>query len=181
MRIDRRDRGGVRLGVGAVLAALLATITVLLTGPGAQAYPESVCTVSVHPQRVVGGNPITVTGSSTVSHTWTFRFNGQTATGKGATFTHKFQTPKVTSERTIVVHAQCSGGAEQQIPVVVEPANAAGPQGGSTAPDHNGILPGTGGPALWILLAALALLLLGLGVVDVRRRNRANPWDTAAY
>jgi hypothetical protein len=168
--------------VGAVLATLLASLTVLLTGPGAQAYPDSVCTITVQPQRVVGGDPITVSGTSTVSHTWTFRFNGHSATGTGTTFSHKFATPKVKVGRTIVVHAMCNGGADQEIPVLVDAAHGvAGPGQGAVAPDHNGILPGTGGPALWILLIALALVLLGLGVVDVRRRNRVDPWDTARY
>jgi hypothetical protein len=169
--------------VGAVLATLLASLTVLLTGPGAQAYPDSVCTITVQPQRVVGGQPITVTGTSTVSHTWTFEFNGKTATGKGTTFSHKFATPKVKSGRTLVVHAMCDGGADQEIPVLVDAAHgsAGQGQGGAVAPDHNGILPGTGGPGLWILLLALALVLVGLGIADVRRRNRVDPWDTAAY
>jgi hypothetical protein len=185
--------------VGAVLAALLASMTVLMAAPSAQAYPDDVCVYSVQPQRLVGGSPITVTGKSTVSRTWVVRlddkpaagatrldrtaardaFTPQTATGTGTTFKHTFTTPKVSKQRTLYVHCNCDNGAEQVFEVTILPTAVA--QGGAVAPDHNGILPGTGGPALWILLLALALVLVGFGIVDVRRRNRVNPWDTATF
>jgi hypothetical protein len=157
----------------AVLGAFLLAVPVLLAlAPSADAYPDSVCRVAVQPQRVVGGEPITVTGSSTVSHNWTFVFDGQTATGSGTTFRHEFTTPKVDASRTIDLVATCDGGADQHVPVQVDPASGASDQGQAAAqPDHNGILPGTGGPGFWLLVAAVLLLLAG-GVAMARSRRR---------
>jgi hypothetical protein len=190
----------VRLGVGVVLAALVGTLTALLVSPAAQAYPESVCAYAVQPQQLVGGNPITVTGSSTVSHQWRFRldananpearvavgrqaagadFTPQEATGTGTTFTHTFATPKVTKRTTLYVHCFCDGGGEKIFPVTLDPPGGVlAPGQGSNPPDHNGILPGTGGPGLWVLLVAIALMLVGLGISSLRRRAPYDPWAT---
>jgi hypothetical protein len=167
----------------------------LLVTPSAQAYPESICAYAVQPQQLVGGNPITVTGSSTVSHHWRFRLDGnanaearlaarkaaadvtpQEATGTGTTFSHTFATPKVTKKTTLYVHCFCDGGGEKIFPVTLDPAGSVlAPGQGSNPPDHNGILPGTGGPALWVLLVALALMLVGLGISSLRRTPH-DPW-----
>jgi hypothetical protein len=196
-------RSAQRLGVGAVLLALLASLTALLVSPAAQAYPESVCAYAVQPQDLVGGKPITVTGTSTVSHNWRFRldananpearvspraartaagaaFTPQEATGTGTTFSHSFTTPTVTKKTTLYVHCFCDGGGEKIFPVTLEPTGSSiGPGQGTNPPDHNGILPGTGGPALWVLLAAVALLLVGLGISSIRRGDQHDPWATS--
>ena len=190
-------RRALRVGVGAVLTALLASLAALLVSPAAQAYPESVCAYSVQPQDLVGGKPITVTGTSTVSHNWRFRLDSnanpearvsprtaagaaiapQQATGTGTTCSHTFTTPTVTKKTTLYVHCFCDGGGEKIFPVTLEPIGGATPPGqGANPPDHNGILPGTGGPALWVLLAAVALLLVGLGISSIRRGEQRDPW-----
>jgi hypothetical protein len=190
----------MRLGVGAVLGALVASVLALLVSPAAQAYPESVCAYAVQPQHLVGGKPVTVTGTSTVSHNWRFRldanpgpearrapraaagaaFTPQEATGTGTTFSHTFQTPGVSKQTTLYVHCFCDGGGEKIFPVTLDPAGSViAPGQGSNPPDHNGILPGTGGPALWLLLAAVALLLVGLGISAARRREQHDPWATS--
>jgi hypothetical protein len=165
--------------LGAIVVGLASAVTLVATAPSASAYPDAVCTVSVQPQRVVGGKPITVTGTSTTSRTWTFTFNGQTATGKGTRFRHVFATPTVTKQTTLQVKGSCNGGAVQVVPATVLPGDGAGggtsgPGQGAAEADHNGILPGTGGPAFWVLVAALLLLLAGLGTM-VRSRRRGSP------
>jgi hypothetical protein len=163
--------------LAALVAFLLAVPVLLALAPSADAYPDTVCRVTVQPQHVVGGQSITMTGSSTVSQTWTFTFNGQTSTGQGTTFSHEFTTPAVSTSRTLDLVATC-GGTDQHVPVQVGPATgtagpAAGPTQAAAQPDHNGILPGTGGPGFWVLVAAIVLLVAGGIATTVSRRRDA--------
>lgn len=164
-----------------VVAALIATLlAIAMSAPAAQAYP-----ISTPPTFKVSANPTTVLGGHTFvghahasvrCHDWTLTFLQQSAHGAGKNFTHRFDTPVVQKKTVYPMHARCAytlNGQEYAksfvIPITVLPQHAqAGP------PATNGVLPNTGGPNLWLLIAALALLLGGGGAVLRSRRRSTN-------
>jgi LPXTG-motif cell wall-anchored protein len=149
--------------------------------PAAQAYPSTVCSVSVTPRHLVGGKTITATGTANTDTDWTFTLvrSGTvlaTAQGHGKTFTHVFATPRVTKQTSLVLRSSCGGDT----PVLLDPVsgtggvggngNGHGTNGGPANHGSGGVLPNTGGPALW--LALLAAALLGGGATVLRRQRR---------
>jgi len=134
--------------------------------------------------------------------TWTVQFLDQTATGHNSeTFVHTFTTTKVTKKQQHQVTARCTydaaavgaGHAVRIVaaesgllhsPVTILPRSSG--SGGVSGNGHNGNgssgstsgngsgsgLPNTGGPAFWIALLALALVLGG-GVAMARNRRHS--------
>ena len=178
MRIARLARTRV------AVAALIGLGVALLTVPNVEAYPSTVCSVSVTPRHLVGGKTITATGTANEAIDWTFvleassggNFTTQRATGHGTTFTHVFHTSKVSKATNLVLRSSCGGDTG----VVIDPASSGtggvggngnnGNSGGPSSSGGGGVLPNTGGPALW--LALLAVALLGGGAYTLRRQRR---------
>ena len=159
------------------ITALAAALLVLGTSPSASAYPDLTCVVKVHPQKLKPGQTFTATGTATAVDKnnqpvpnselhWTFRWNGVTKHRTGTPVSATFTAPEVTKTRVIPLTARVDtplGPCVHHFDITVIGPAVAGPGGG---------LPGTGGPAFWILLAGLVLLLGGGGaVVSARRRN----------
>ena len=175
------------------VAALIGLGLALLTVPTVEAYPSTVCSVTVTPRHLVGGKSITVTGTANAEIDWTFVLEAsgsqsrkaddrpsaeasvptQTARGHGRTFTHVFSTPKVAKTTHLVLRSSCGGDTG----VVIDPTSSGtggvggnGNNGGPSSSGGGGVLPNTGGPALW--LALLAVALLGGGAYTLRRQRR---------
>jgi LPXTG-motif cell wall-anchored protein len=159
---------GVRGLLGAVGTLSLAAGALVVDGPGAQAYPEPVCPATVSAQHVVGGDPITVSGSSAVSRTWTVSFAGHTVTGRGTTIAQTFATPTVTSARTLVAHVRCDDSGDQPVPVTLVPPGSGAPPA-HHPPAQATRLPHTGGPSRSLLTTGVGLLVAGIGLLVVRR------------
>ena len=160
------------------IAALGAALLVVGTAPSASAYPELTCDVEVDRQVLSPGDSFTVTGDarvidenteSTDDITWTFTWNGVTKKRTGGMVKASFKAPEVSSTRTIRLTARADtplGPCVHNFDIDVVVASVAGP-----GPDgDDGLLPNTGGPAFWLLVAAL-LMLLGGGFMVVRKRS----------
>jgi LPXTG-motif cell wall-anchored protein len=159
------------------ITALGAVLLVLGTAPSASAYPDLSCHLKVDRQTLAPGQSFTATGDATAVDKnnqpvpqselkWTFRWNGVTQHRTGSPASATFTAPEVTKTRTITLTGRVDtplGPCVHHIDITVIAPQVSGPGGG---------LPGTGGPAFWILLAGLALLLGGGGaLVAARRRN----------
>lgn len=159
------------------ITALGAALLVIGTAPAASAYPELTCTVSVDRQTVNPGDEFTVTGDNKVvdngkivesSVTWTFTFDGVVKTRTGAVASATFTAPQVNKTRDFTLTARSTspqGNCERNLVITVLGAQVAGPHAGG------GGLPNTGGPMFWLLVGALALLLVGGGTVAATRRR----------
>jgi LPXTG-motif cell wall-anchored protein len=165
--------------------ALIGLGLALFTVPVAQAYPTTVCSVSVTPKHLVGGKTITATGTANEAIDWTFVLEAssggstvatQRATGHGKTFTHVFHTPKVAKATNLVLRSSCGGDTG----AVIDPAstgkggvggNGNGGNNGGPSSGGGGVLPNTGGPALW--LALLGVALIGGGAYTIRRQRKS--------
>lgn len=173
-----------------VLAALVSMMSAMLIAGPAQAYPQQAVHIHFHVdhQVVHGGSTVTGFTSADVRCDWTVTFLSQSASGSGKRFRHEFATPKVHKRTVYPMRATCRYTSSQgdpktwtgTIPITVVPTgdplhqgaagagvNAAPPAGGALS----GLLPNTGGPAFWVLLAGLALLLGGAGVLLSSRRR----------
>lgn len=160
------------------ITALGAALLVLGPAPSASAYPELTCTVTVDRQVLEPGQTFTVTGKSQVvdngtatdsSVRWTFTFDGVTKKRTGATVTARFKAPQVDETRTFKLTARSVsslGTCERDLLITVLGAQVAGPN-----PGGGGLMPNTGGPTFWLLVGALALLLVGGGTVVATRRR----------
>ncbi len=183
-------------------AALLALVVSLVSVGAAQAYPSPVFNLSLNRHTVYGGQTVQATVKSNVEcSTWKVDFLGQTATGHNTdTFTHTFATQKVTKKQLRDVTARCtydsaavgaghavrivaaeSGLLHSPVTILPRKATGTGQVGGNGNGHHNGSgtsggsgsgLPNTGGPAFWVALLAL-VLVLGGGVAMVRNRRHA--------
>ena len=172
--------------LGAILAGVFAVVAV---APSAQAYPEPVFQISVNHQVMVGGVPFIGHAKANVAcHDWTLTFLDQTASGTGKTFDHTFSTPAVTTKKIYPMHAVCqytmaagSAGSALKvaaqtwtgdIPITLLPkgASAAAPVSHASG-GGGGLLPGTGGPSFWVLLAGLVLVLGGTTAIVRSRRQ----------
>lgn len=170
-------------------AVALAIGVVGVVVPAAQAYPATVCTVSVSPRNVVGGHPITVKGTSNTAIDWTVtlkkapqspgHFQTRVAHGHGKTFMHVFHVPKVSSSVHLEVVSSCGGSTTATVSAPMATGTGTGGAGGghhaneagpATGGGGGGVLPNTGGPAWWVALLGLGLLISGS--VSMRRRVR---------
>jgi hypothetical protein len=158
------------------IAALGAALMVVGTAPSASAYPEVTCNVTVSRQALNPGESFTVTGKIQVTDSgrstadgvaWTFDWNGVTKHRTGDLVHASFTAPEVDSTRKITLTAKAEtsqGPCVHHFDITVLGPAVAGPGPG-------GVLPGTGGPALWLLVAALVLLLGGGGAVIASRKR----------
>ena len=162
------------------IAALGAALLVVGTAPSASAYPELTCTVEVDKQKLKPGESFTVTGKTPVAVDsnnnqvadadvrWTFKWNGLTKERTGRTAKASFTAPEVSSTRKIRLTGRSTSPAGNCVHfidiTVIGPSSAALPPGG-------GLLPNTGGPAFWMVLAALAMMLIGTGAVITARKR----------
>lgn len=161
------------------IAALGAALLVFGTSSPASAYPEQTCTVEVDHQVVKPGQQFTATGTFTgvdaQNHAinpatvhWTFTWDNVTKTRTGSPVTATFTAPKVNKTRDILL----TGKATSALGDCVRTLNITviGPKKVSPPTGHG--LPNTGGPAFWLLVAGLVLLVGGGGaVVSARRRS----------
>jgi LPXTG-motif cell wall-anchored protein len=159
------------------IAALGAALLVLGTAPSASAYPDLGCDVKVDHQRVTPGQQFTVTGKADAVDKfnkvvpesqlkWTFRWNGTTVHRVGHLVTATFTAPEVTKTRTIRLTGRVDtplGPCVRHLDIQVIAPQVSPPGGGG--------LPGTGGPAFWLMVAGLLLLLGGGGAVVAGRRR----------
>ena len=159
------------------VAVLGAGLLVLGTAPGASAYPDTGCDLSVNRQELNPGDTFvargTVTGADpSASVTWTFRWNGTTKVRSGAVAQAAFTAPRVKKTRHIRLTGTAKsslGTCTRHIDITVAGTQVSAPGGSS----GSGGMPNTGGPAFRILLAALALLAAGgATVLAGRRRHR---------
>lgn len=147
-------------GVGTVLALLLASVMVGLAFQApAEAYPGTVCSVSISPAsgELTSGQTLTLTGKASTTTHWTVTINGVVHYYTGTTFTETYKVPTVSHKTVIGVTVVCSnssGSLTLHYRIVVDPFSLAGNGSG-------GKLPNTGGPSLWWLLAGIACALSG--------------------
>lgn len=169
-------------------AAALATALMALLGftafaPSAQAYPQPVFYLKASVNTVVSGHTLMITGTATVNcESITISWAGQTFTGSGSKFKHKYNAPNVTSKTVITAHGTCvfsstSGAAGQAIVattqtltatanITVVPAHSKG-----NNKNQGGNLPNTGGPSIGWLIGGIAALLAGAGAMFAGRRR----------
>ena len=162
------------------ITALGAALLVFGTAPAASAYPELTCNLTVDHQVINPGDTFTATGTAAGLDAngqvipdsdihWTFRWNGVTKHRTGAVAKATFTAPQVKKTRKITLTGRTTspvGSCQRHIVITVGGAQVAGPGG-----DDDG-LPNTGGPAFWLLVAAVALVLVGGGTV-LRSRRRS--------
>jgi len=158
------------------IAALGAALLVLGTAPGASAYPDLTCHATVDRQVVRPGQTVTATGEIIGADTnrpagWTFRWNGVTKQREGIAARATFTAPKVTHSRVIRLAATGTASLNGVPRTCVHHFDITVAAVQVSAPSDSG-LPGTGGPFLWVLVAAVALLLAGGGTVVASRRRR---------
>jgi len=187
----------LRLGVAAFIAMAVAVVGM----GTAQAYPTPVFSLTLNRHVVYGGDTVQATVKADVTcTTWTVQFLGQTATGHNTeTFVHTFTTNKVAKKQVHQVTARCTydsaaAGAGNAVrivaaqsgllhsPVTILPrssgsggvdgnGNGNGSSGATSGSGGGSGLPNTGGPAFWIALLALALVLGG-GAAMARGRRQ---------
>jgi LPXTG-motif cell wall-anchored protein len=133
------------------------------------------CDLTVNRDVVHPGDTFTATGTIKGADTatpvsWTFRWNGVSKHRTGASAQATFTAPHVSHTRTIRLagrsHYAVNGEARtcvHHLDIKVVSAEVSAPSSGG--------LPSTGGPAFWILVAAVALLLAGSGTLIASRRR----------
>ena len=156
---------------------------------------------------VVGGDPVTVTARANTLCDWILTFHGERRHTVARSVRTTFTTPEVDHRTRLNVVATCvvhtvrtrpgavpaatGSGSRRDVQAVVVriPANATidppltivpGPVVSPPGPHtgHEGGLPGTGGPAFWLVPAGLAAVVLG-SVLVRRRRPRSLPASPA--
>ena len=159
----------VRLAALALVAALAMVVAPSLTPAAHAAYPEMSCTVSVTPQTVKSGGTFTVSGDSPSASSWSVKYDGKTDVYTGTSFSHQYQAPKTTKNKTLGVVAKCigtQGDQTQSFDLKVLGSNQSA-TGGS-----DGELANTGGFSVWWLVAGGGALVIGSGLIVASRRRR---------
>ncbi len=163
-------------------AALVAMFMAVGLAPAASAYPEAVCNLVVSPTVVHPGDVVTVhcsldtvdsprvlgrAAAGADTH-WVVTFAGLTRTGTGESFTTHFTAPTVISSTVYSVH---SVGHDSVTGVTCDRSvNITDLPNNVVNPPHGG-LPNTGGPKLILLIAGIALALVG-GIAIQQSRKR---------
>lgn len=163
------------------LLAAVVGLLLALAPVGAHAaddYADPGITISIPSTVIVGGDDLTVTVTSPTSCRWTLTFLDQVAKGTGKTFTHTFTTPVVQQRTEVPLNVTCdydavgggttSATASRTSTIVLLPRDAAIP---ASTGALGGILPATGGPTLWLLVAGGVLVLAGGALTVVRKRS----------
>ena len=161
-------------------AALLALLGLAAFAPSANAYPQPVLYLKVSSNVVVSGHTFMLTASTQVNcDVLTISWNGQTYSGSGSKFKHKYKAPIVTSQVVITAKATCtygttSGGVGHSITAQSLATNPAY-LNVTVVPAHGkgGKLPNTGGPSIGWLIGGIAALLAGAGAMFAGRRRDA--------
>lgn len=154
--------------VGALIIAMPAQSAHAVEDP----YEDGICSVSISPTRVVGGQDFTVTVRSDSPRDLSVSFDGQTRSRDDAReLVATFRAPTVSSATTAQVTATCGDQSRVASFQILAAAGAASGPGGSGSGGSSlaGILPNTGGVAWWLLLVGLVAAVVG-GAVTVRRR-----------
>ena len=166
-----------------VASALAAFTLVAAVSPASAAglasadapYPPTVCDLQLSKTRVAPGETFTATVTADQPTIITASYEDQSFSEDDtmklvATFT----APSATSTRTTRVVATCGdlGAVSAEVLVVVggDDGDAAA-DADADAGDAAGILPGTGGADLWLLVLGALLVLAGIGAVVQRRRS----------
>lgn len=143
--------------------------------PTESPYPPTVCDLQLSKTRVAPGETFTATVTSDQPTIITASYEDQSFSEDDtmklvATFT----APNTTSTRTTQVVATCGelGAVSADVLVAVggDDSDAAA-DADADAGDAAGILPGTGGADLWLLVLGALLVLAGIGAVVQRRRS----------
>ena len=160
---------------GLLVALLTALLGAVAPSASAATYPDPVCTLTVSATSLKGGDELLVTVRSDVATDLSATFRGETQSASNTTLLEAtFKTPKVGKPTKAQVTATC-GGVTRSTTVTLLPAGAdigdgTGNGDGDQGSGIGGILPSTGGPAFWLLLLGILLVLAGL-TVAVRRRQ----------
>ncbi|MCX6397076.1 MAG: hypothetical protein NTV23_11365 [Propionibacteriales bacterium] len=157
--------------------------------------------VTVNRPAIRSGGALVVTGSARTSCAWIIEWNGERRTTTGRQVVSRFVAPDVRRPTRLPVRATCFSvtdppprtppaaagrpAAERThvavpsvvrdtLNVVVLPTGSVSPPGPGDGDAGNG-LPGTGGPARWLLWAGAAALLAGVGLVLGRPQRLLHP------
>ena len=149
------------------LAIALAAAFIVLPAQTAHAYPDTVCTIEA-PARVAPGESFDVTVRSGEPRDLTITYDGDTrakpaATALTASFTAAAEGGSATLSATCgddIASAQLSIGD----------GGAAAGDGADDEGALAGLLPDTGGMALWLVVLGAVLVLVG-GTVAIRRQR----------
>ncbi len=166
-----------RLATVAVLVAVFGLVSV--SSASAQ-YGACSIELDVEPDSLEGAGSVDGEASSDVPGNWSASndFNGQTDGGSGDEFDFSFSFPEVDDETdvtitvTLVTENQVTCTASETITLGSEDDD----DGDGDGDDKNGGLPDTGGSDRTTILAGLAMVVVGGGVVYLARRRNE---DTA--
>jgi hypothetical protein len=197
----------MRSRASSVLVVLVAVAACVGLGPTAQAGSGPAFRVTVDHPSVRSGQRLTATATATTSCDWVLEWNGDRRVDHARASAATWSAPQVSRPTRIPLHATCfytssapsrhrgvaaGGGAGQRVTVRVPPSwrhtlvvtvlpasSVVSPPTAAGGPHPGGTLPGTGGPALWLLLTGLGAVLVGGAAVRVRppgfRRPRVLP------
>ena len=141
---------------------------------GADTYPDPTISVAVDPD-ACAGDPLPAIGRASVSGRWTVTYAGQSRSGTGRVVRTEFSTAGIQpgAARTATFRLAYDGGTVER-PVVVRLVDctsgvtgAAG-AGSNAGTGSRGLLPDTGGLPIFLLVGALAAVVVG-GAVRARR------------
>jgi hypothetical protein len=152
-------------------------------------------TLKVDRHAVRSGEAFTASATAPTTCQWLLEWNGDRRVGAGRALAASYTAPQVTRPTRITLHGTCfysssgaqrhgssarsaTSGASQRVTVTVPPSwrhsevitvlppgGAVSPPASSGGGHHGDGLPGTGGPALAVLIAALCALLAGSAAV----------------
>lgn len=165
-------------------AALIVAIAFVSLG-ASSASADGVLAISANPWPPVAGQDVSITGTAQFTAAneqcvgWTLTFDGQTFSGDASsvqrsgnteTFSHTWRVPAGNGGHT--ASATCTQGHSLGYgQIVLDPVldSQVLHSGGSS----HGLLPNTGGPDFWWLVAAIAFLIAGGVVAGTSRRRQS--------
>lgn len=168
--------------VATLVASALAAFALVAAVPPASAaglasadapYPPTVCDLQLSKTRVAPGETFTATVTADQPTIITVSYEDQSFSKDDTTkLVATFTAPAASSTRSTQVVATCGdlGAVSAEVLVVVGGGDAAA-DADADAGDAAGILPGTGGTDLWLLVLGALLVLAGIGAVVQRRRS----------